>query len=359
MKNESIRIGVGMDRLLWHEKFCRALAQKVEQGYPIRYDIINLNKHDWLNIVEPYDVIIWTGDETNPKSADIYNKKMFFLEKFLNKLVIPNYQTTWHFESKIAQSYIFSHYKIHTPKTTVAFEHNNACDQVRQANMPLVFKKSYGAGSKNVRLIKKHTEALSIIDNIFNQTLWDESKLQYKSKIPWLLRSITQQWFWHHIYQKIFNIESDRVVYWQEFIPNNEADLRITVIGDCYMYGWWRKNRPGDFTASGSGRPDYDREIPLEPLKYCLNMNRQFSFDSMAYDILFLNHEFLVSEMSFGYMDTYLYNIDGHYITDESGGLLFKKGHTWPQELWIDWTLRKLRRCQRYAAIINKTTINE
>ena len=53
--------------------------------------------------------------------------------------------------------------------------------------------------------------------------------------------------------------ESQRsYILWQEFIPDNQRDFRVTIIGRRYAFVFWRNNRPGDFRASGSGLIDYD-----------------------------------------------------------------------------------------------------
>ena len=102
-------------------------------------------------------------------------------------------------------------------------------------------------------------------------------------------------------------------VYWQQFIPGNEANLRITVIGDRFAYAFWRNDRVNDFRASGSGRIDFQRPVPEGPLRYCMELNRRLNFDSMAYDVLFEGDRFLVSEMSYAYVDSVLHDAPGHY----------------------------------------------
>ena len=119
----------------------------------------------------------------------------------------------------------------------------------------------------------------------------------------------------------------------------NDADLRITVIGDRFAYGFWRKNRRGDFRASGGGRIDFERPIPEEPLRYCLEFNRRMDFDSMAYDILFRDGAFVICEISFGYLDIVPYNSPGYYNLQTDGKLEFVAEHKWPESLWAQWAL--------------------
>ena len=127
-------------------------------------------------------------------------------------------------------------------------------------------------------------------------------------------------------------------IYVQEFLEGNKADLRITVIGDKYAYGFWRKNRENDFRASGSGNIDYQTDIPQNVIRYCSQISKRYGFDSMAYDILFRDSDFFIVEMSYGYNESALYNSKGYYELDQNGGVLcFNEGNHWPQELWVKW----------------------
>jgi hypothetical protein len=128
-------------------------------------------------------------------------------------------------------------------------------------------------------------------------------------------------------------------VYMQDFIPGNMADLRITLIGDRFAFGFWRNNRPGDFRASGSGRIVYDRPIPEDVIRYCMRISKKLNFDSMAYDIIFQNEKFFITEISFSYVPKYIFNLNGYYQMNNSGNLVFHSEHTWPMELWAKWAL--------------------
>jgi len=155
---------------------------------------------------------------------------------------------------------------------------------------------------------------------------------------PW------HNWFWPKALEGLLHGERHGVAYWQEYIPNNHADLRITVIGDSNAFGFWRRNRPGDFRASGSGMLDYETAIPEVAVRYCIALNRKFRFDSMAYDILFQGGEPLVVEMSYGYLDRAVFDAPGHFVLDDEGWLVYREGHVMPQEIWVEWALRKAAR---------------
>jgi glutathione synthase/RimK-type ligase-like ATP-grasp enzyme len=242
------------------------------------------------------------------------------LEHLLGKLVVPNYRTIWHFESKVAQSYVFATQGIPTPRTFVSFDYADCAEALSQAKMPLVFKKSHGSQSRNVRLVKDCREADALASQALFQQRWDMTNAPSSSRPLRALANVFNRWFWAKVAQVATQDERHGVVYWQEFVRGNSADLRITAIGDRYAFGFWRNNRPGDFRASGSGRIDYDRAIPESLVRYCMGMNKRFEFDSMAYDILFDHDRFLLTEMSYATVDYAIHEARGSYRLDDAFG---------------------------------------
>jgi glutathione synthase/RimK-type ligase-like ATP-grasp enzyme len=339
---ESISIAVGVTRDSWDERFASAIEENIARGEPLRYEFVDLERHDWIARVEPFQVVLWKPGYMGTLASHL-REKIYFLEKHLGKLVFPNYETVWHFESKVAQSYLFSHAGVRTPDTVATFDHRDAQEQLDCAKFPLVFKLSGGAASRNVRLIRTPREAAARLRDAFCGKLYREATGPGGLRGLRRLRLVAQRWFWDFLRHYLTGKEPPGCLYWQEYLPDNEADLRITVIGDCYAYGFWRKNRPGDFRASGSGRLDFQSAVPEAPLHYCLELNRRFRFDSMAYDILFKKNEFVVSEMSYGYLDSAPYRTAGYYERREDGTIEFVPGHVWPQSLWATWAIRKAK----------------
>jgi len=339
---QTIRIAVGQGGDLWHEKFKSALATKVAQGYPLSYEVINLDRHDWRQLVIPFDIVIWKPAYMGPRTASHLKEKIYFLERYMGKIVVPNFNTIWHFESKVAQSYLIGQYNIASPATIVSFDYNDSIECLKSESMPLVFKLSHGAASQNVKLVRSKEEATRVIEQVFFQQLWDASKAKYHSRLQQLVTVMFKSWFWTKVRRKLLNDERVGVVYWQKFIPENSADLRITAIGDRYAFGFWRNNRPNDFRASGSGRIDYERAVPEAALKYCIDLNHRFGFDSMAYDLLFREGNFVITEISYAYLDTAIYKTQGYYELNPAGNLIYQRGQIWPQQLWVEWALSRI-----------------
>jgi glutathione synthase/RimK-type ligase-like ATP-grasp enzyme len=326
----------------WHERFRDALDAEVADGAAVEYELVSLDGTDWMDVARAFDVIVWKPAVMGPQAAAHFKEKIFFLQHHLGILTLPNYETIWHFESKIAQSYLFALYDVPTPRTTVSFDYYDARKALAAQELPLVVKEAFGAASSNVQLVRERGAAERLLVDRFASQLSDEARLSKGSRWRAALSSLFSRWLWAKLKDKARGTEHFRPVYWQEFLAGNDADLRVTAIGDQYAVAFWRKNRPNDFRASGSGRIDYEREIPLDVVERCLALNRQLGFDSMAYDLVRKGDEFVVLEMSYAYLDRAVYNAGRHYRRMDTGGLELVPEAMWPETLWIKWLLHRV-----------------
>ncbi len=334
MKNARIAVCKNVNG--WHERFMDSLSALVTENSNLTCHLVNIDADNWIAQLADFDVVIWKPNHMGIESASYFKEKIYIIEKYLGKTVIPNFNTVWHFESKVAQKYLMEIFGIPTPRSVATFDYQDALKRLQEFSMPVVFKKSTGAASTNVKLIRSYDIALSIIKNIFCKQAANQVKKE-KGRFLGLISMINlRSWF-----DRQLSGPNQPVVYWQEFMPNNPGDLRITVIGNRFAFGFWRKNRPNDFRASGSGRIDYDTPIPVSAIKYCISINDRLDFDSMAYDLLFAGDEFKVVEMSYGYVDSAIYRAPGYYelVGDV---LVFRAGNYWPQEIWIKWGLQRI-----------------
>lgn len=335
------RVKVAVGRGEWHDEFAAALDRRIRDGEAIDYDVIDIGAHDWLERLAPYDLVIWKTLFMGPEFAGHYKDKIYFIENVLGKVVVPGFATVWHFESKVAQSYVFAHEGVATPKTIASFDYDDALDCLRQAHYPIVVKQSHGASSTNVKLIAGESQAQKWLTKTFFQQMWKRHKATYGNRLSRFARAPWHRWFWTKVAHRDLRTGEGEVAYWQEYVAGNHADLRITVIGDRDAFAFWRRNRPGDFRASGSGLLDYETPVPEAAVRYCIGLNRRFGFDSMAYDLLFRGDDFVIVEMSYGYLDDAVFKAPGHFLLDDQDALLYRDGHVMPQDVWVEWALRK------------------
>ena len=156
--------------------------------------------------------------------------------------IFPGSKELWHFDDKVAQKYLFESLKIPCCPTTVFYNKDEAKAWARQVEFPKIFKLKCGAGSANVLMVKTVAHAERLIDQMFGTGI---------SPVPSLLSDLSSKAARHskkrdwgatlkRLPNTIRNIrEMYRSVprecgyiYFQEFLPNNEFDTRITVIGN-------------------------------------------------------------------------------------------------------------------------------
>ena len=102
-------------------------------------------------------------------------------------------------------------------------------------------------------------------------------------------------------YAKVMGNEMN-YLYFQEFIPNNDSDIRIVVV-DGKAFGIKRMNRENDFRASGSGYILYEKESIDECfVKAAFEINRKLKAQCIAYDfVLDAAKKPLLIEISYGF----------------------------------------------------------
>jgi hypothetical protein len=125
----------------------------------------------------------------------------------------------------------------------------------------------------------------------------------------------------------------------QEFCQNNDGDQRIVVIGNRVM-GFFRRNRPGDFRASGSGLIEYVDELDPECVRIAFEISSRMGFDSMAYDFVRDNEgRWVVLECSYTYVDAAVR--DCRYYYEMPGGQRRDKSGVYPEDFILEDFLAK------------------
>jgi hypothetical protein len=135
-------------------------------------------------------------------------------------------------------------------------------------------------------------------------------------------------------------------IYFQDFIPNNDSDTRVTVIGDR-AFAFIRNVRRGDFRASGSGDIVYDpHRIQLKCLEIAFEVTRKVGSQSMAFDfVIGANQQPLILEVSYCYAAQAVYSCPGHWDAE----LNWHEGHIWPQDAILIDLLNDVDRSRQYS----------
>jgi glutathione synthase/RimK-type ligase-like ATP-grasp enzyme len=286
--------------------------------------------------------LLWHWSHDNPTELLVARQIIASLE---NKgiPVFPNVNTCWHFDDKVAQKYMLEAIGAPLIPTWVFTNRVEAMRWIEGATWPKVFKLRCGAGSRNVHLVRSRSEAAALCRQAFGRGF--PAVANYLTDIQTRIRKAkTAQGVWKRFARAprtLFNVLALRrqmhrergYIYFQEFLPDNAYDTRITIIGG-QAFGFMRRNRPDDFRASGSGSICYDQEkIDKRCVAIAFDVAHRVGSQSLAFDFLFNSQkEPLIGEVSYCYQAEAVHACAGHW--DHQG--VWYEGHVWPQDAILE-----------------------
>jgi hypothetical protein len=258
-------------------------------------------------------------------------------------VVFPNVATCWHYDDKVAQKYLLEAVGAPLIPTWVFTDPADAMRWIEGAAWPKVFKLRCGAGSSNVRLVRSRSEASALFRQAFGRGF--PAATGYLADLQTRLRKTkTSAQFWDKVRRAprtiLRNLALRRrmprqcgYLLFQEFLPGNAFDTRITIIGDR-AFGFMRANRPNDFRASGSGTIVYEpARIDKRCVEIAFNTADRIGTQSLAFDFLFNSRqEPMIGEISYCYMSSAVRACEGQW--DHHGD--WHQGHVWPEDAILD-----------------------
>lgn len=271
----------------WYRRFEYLLARK---GVP--YEKVDLM---WTNFrrlcPEPTDALV---GRLGHKRKELRRIRPIFddLSEAFSGRTFPSSLTYYYYDDKQRQLELFGRNGFPSPPSAHVTSHADVARFFRETGLdfPLVTKRTHGASSAQVRLAKG----------------WDDLFL------PGVV---------------------------QEFCRDNEGDLRVVVIGNRVM-GFFRRNRPDDFRASGSGLIEYCEDLDFECVRIAHEISQKVGFESMAYDFVRDNQgRWVVLECSYCYMDTAVR--DCSYYYDMPSGERKDKSGVYPEDFILEDFLNK------------------
>lgn len=261
--------------------------------------------------------------------------------------VFPNEQTSWHFDDKLSQKYLFEALHIASCPTYCFYSAQAALDWAKKATYPKVWKLKTGAGSDNVRLVPSEAAACRLIRQAFGRgfkpirPLFGDFRTrvfqhrQHKDlaaairRLPGTIRTVASG--------RRHTARERGYVYFQDFMVGNSYDTRVTVIGNR-AFAFRRFVRPGDFRASGSGRIDWDTgAIDMDCVKLAYEAMARTGAQCLAFDFVRDSQQNLVVlETSYAFVPEAVQACPGYW--DQN--LTFHTGNIWPQDAILEDLLR-------------------
>lgn len=313
----------------------------VRRGYDINW--INVFEPDALDRILACDAFFCTTNQDSPRDLRYLGSLLEVVERSGCK-VFPDRHSRWHFDDKISQVWLFRSLGIPAPQSWVFFDHKSAREFVRGARFPLVFKLAAGAGSENVKLVAAASDASKLVDRMFGagMTVYPLGPRLRKgirknrpgsfsiSDIPRLTRAA-----WNLVGSSMSRANRDRgYVLFQEFVPDNDCDYRVTVIGNR-AFVFRRRVRDNDFRASGSGRIFYPDAADTDPLlvRLAFAAQEKLKGDCIAMDFVYDKRDGLYKllEVSSGFIPEAVRSCKGYFDRE----LNWFPGNWSPQECMV------------------------
>jgi glutathione synthase/RimK-type ligase-like ATP-grasp enzyme len=325
----------------------RWISYCTDNGIPFRR--INCLAADIVPQCEELDGLLWHWPHDDPAHLLVARQVIAALEA-KGLVVFPNVATCWHFDDKVAQKYLLEAIGAPLIPTWVFTSKVDAVRWIEGATWPKVFKLRCGAGSTNVRLVRSKSQAEALCRQAFGRGL--PAVAGYLTDMRTRLRKTkTAHEFWGRLARvprTLLNLLAVRrrmhrekgYVYFQEFLPGNTFDTRITIIG-ARAFGFMRANRPDDFRASGSGSIIYEpTKIDKRCVEIAFRVADRIGTQSLAFDFLFNSQdEGMICEISYCYMPSAVHACEGHW--DQQG--VWHEGHVWPEDAILEDLLTACR----------------
>jgi glutathione synthase/RimK-type ligase-like ATP-grasp enzyme len=311
------------------------------EAQQIPHTLVNCLETDIIERLFSVDGLLWHWSHYDQREQ-LVARHIITAAEGAGIVVFPSTKTCWHFDDKVAQKYLLEAVKAPLAPTHVFYDLSEALAWIEDASFPKVFKLRKGAGSSNVKLVRNSSEARRLAKQAFSGGF---RPIPYSHDSAKRYRAARRRGDWSGILKRLprtlLNIKKINqamgwekgYIYFQDFIPDNHFDTRVTIIGDR-AFAFTRKVRPGDFRASGSGNIDYDfQKISLSCVQVAFDVTERVGSQSMAFDfVLASNNTPMIIEVSYCYDPAAVYRCEGYWNRE----LNWIPGHVWPQDAILE-----------------------
>lgn len=317
------------------------------QAQNIPYKVVNCYQSDILQQLSDCDALMWHFHQASPKDF-LFAKQLLYSVKASGKQVFPDFNTAWHFDDKVGQKYLLEAVGAPLVPSYVFYSKKEALEWADQTSFPKVFKLRGGAGSSNVRMVKTKHDAVKLINKAFGQGFrrydaWRNLRERFRK---WR-KGKTDAWdVIKGIARLGYPTEFSRIAgrecgyaYFQDFIPDNDHDLKIIVIGDK-AFGVRRFVREKDFRASGSGFFSYKKQdLDEQCVRIAFGVSHRIGSQSIGFDFIYDRQKNpLITEISYGFPVWFVDPCEGYWDRD----LTWHAGKFNPQGWMVDLIVKSI-----------------
>jgi glutathione synthase/RimK-type ligase-like ATP-grasp enzyme len=275
-------------------------------------ELLYAGSHTFWERVEQCDLFIFRWGQTD-WDRQIAPTILYIVENEMKVKCFPNSKSSWLYDNKIRQYYLLKLHGYPVVESYIFYDISSAKRFIEEADYPLVFKLTSGAGSRMVRLLKNKTMAMKYINLMFKKgisykkglpdELYDQIKFQkfiptLRKRFGKFRRRLMER---NNFYEPDWQLHKN-YFYLQKFCPENHYDTRVVVIGKRAA-AFRRINRKNDFRASGGVQYSVERgKIDKKFIEIAFDVSMKFGFDAMAYDFLYdEKRQPVISEISYAF----------------------------------------------------------
>jgi len=337
-----MKIGIHHSKDSFSERW---IAYCDENGIPWKQ--VDCYSNNIMQQLDDCDALMWHINQNNPKEK-VFAKQLTYAVQAAGKKVFPDFNTLWHFDDKVGQKYLLEAINAPMPGTWIFYDKNTAFGWVNENTFPKVFKLRGGGGSQNVRMVRNARAARRMIRKAFRSGFlgyyalgsmkerlrkYRLGKTNFMDLIEGAVRFIIPP-----PYARVRGREKG-YIYFQEYIPDNDFDIRIIIIGDK-AFAIKRMIRKDDFRASGSGMVLYEKEhFDDETVSLSFKMAEQLNTQNAAFDFVYYEDKIYVLEVSFGFIKEVYDPCTGYWDKD----LVWHEGQFNPCEWMVEDIVKSVK----------------
>lgn len=289
------------------------------------YELINCYESNVIDKLRGFSHLLWHFGNYEYQDM-LFARTIIYSAKILGLKTFPDFESAWHFDDKIAETYLLQSINAPIPSSTLLYRYEECVDKLKKSEIkfPQIAKLRCGSGSHNVKILQSESELLKYAATMFSSGFNPTPSLYYKTssnvkstkdlntffnrlkRVPEFLRTLSSA-------SKFPN--EKEYVFLQEFIPNNGYDLKIVVVGDKLSF-IGRNIRKGEFRASGGGDLFFDKNyISMDIINSAFFVSDILKFQCMGYDYV-VNKDTekgIIVEISYGFSHEALLQAKGYF----------------------------------------------
>lgn len=284
---------------------------KACQEFGVDHIVVDLVSSDWLSEIKkhPFDCFLACPSGREQHYKQMYDERIYIIERVLGKFVYPNYAEISLHENKRFLSYWLQANEIPHPLTYVFYNPNEADAFIKKTSFPIVGKMNIGASGKGVTIFRHYFEIKDYNQKAFSEGIrqaWGPNLRMgsYWHRLINLIKNPERIIKRLQVYNKLYNEKQKGFIILQEYVPHS-FEWRVVRIGDSYFAH--KKVKHGD-KASGTKGILYN--LPSDDLlNFVRNTCEKFGFNCMAIDLFEkAPGVYLVNEMQciFGHVQDYI-----------------------------------------------------